>query len=95
MAKIAEIKEQITVPDGVTALIENDNLLIKGEKGELSRTFVHPKIDLKVNGKVIEITSKNFRRKEKALIPNLELLKNYRPRTSSPPRTTGEPDAPP
>ena len=68
MVKIAEIKQKIIVPDGVTATIENDNLAIKGEKGEISRTFSHPKIDIKVNGKNIEIHGKKVRRKEKALI---------------------------
>jgi large subunit ribosomal protein L6 len=68
MAKIAEIKEQVTVPDGVSASIENDTLTIKGERGELSRAFSHPKIDLKINGKVVEIHSKDVRRRGKALI---------------------------
>ena len=68
MAVIAEIKEQITLPEGVTATIENKVITIKGEKGELSRTFSHPKIDVKISGNTIEIHSKNVRRKEKALI---------------------------
>lgn len=68
MVKIAELKQQITVPDGVTATIENDILTIKGEKGESSRTFSHPKINLKISDKFIEIHGKNVRRKEKALI---------------------------
>ena len=65
---IPEVKEQITVPDGVTASFENNVLTIKGEKGELLRTFIHPKIEMKVNGNIVEINSKNVRRKEKALI---------------------------
>jgi len=65
---IPEVKKQITVPDGVTASFENNVLTIKGEKGELSRTFIHPKIEMKVNGNIVEINSKKVRRKEKALI---------------------------
>ncbi len=68
MARITEIKEQITIPDGVTAILEKDILTIKGEKGELRKIFSHPKINVKVNGNIIEIHSKNVRRKEKALI---------------------------
>lgn len=68
MVKIAEIKQQIIVPEGVTATIVRGILTIKGEKGELSRTFSHPKIELKVNGKTVEIHGKDVRRKEKALI---------------------------
>ena len=65
---IKEVKEQITIPEGVTASLDANVLTIKGEKGENSRLFSHPKIDLKVNGNVVEITSKNVRKKEKALI---------------------------
>ncbi len=68
MVMIKEVKEQINLPDGVTATLENNILTIKGEKGELSRTFSHPKINIKMNGNVIEIRSENVRRKEKALI---------------------------
>lgn len=68
MAKIPEIKEQINLPEGVTATLENKIITIKGEKGENSRMFFHPKIDIKLNGNTIEIQSKNVRRKEKALI---------------------------
>ena len=66
--KIAEVKEQITISEGVTASIDNGTLTIKGEKGELTRVFSHPKINLIVNSNVVEITSKNVRRKDKALI---------------------------
>ena len=68
MARTAEIKEQITIPDGITVTLENDILTIKGEKGKLSRIFSHPKIDVKVTGNVVEIYSKDVRRREKALI---------------------------
>ena len=65
---ILEVKEQITVPDGVTASFENNVLTIKGEKGELLRTFIHPKIEMKVNGNIIKVECKNPRKKEKALV---------------------------
>ena len=68
MAKTAEIKEQITIPENVEVKIENNILTLKGEKGELSRFFSYPKINMKTNGKNVEIQSKNVRRKEKALI---------------------------
>ncbi len=65
---IPEINEQIEIPEGVTVTFENDTMSIKGEKGELTRVFSHPKINIKINGKNIEISSKNVRRKEKALM---------------------------
>ncbi len=68
MTKIAELKEQINIPEGVTATLENNQLTIKGEKGELKRTFSHPKISISISNNNIEINSKDVRRKEKALI---------------------------
>ena len=68
MTKMAEINEKIPIPEGVSANIENKILTVKGDKGEISRAFIHPKIDMKINDKLIEIHSKNVRRKEKALI---------------------------
>ena len=69
MVNIPEVKEKITIPDGVNVTLEsNDTLTIKGEKGELTRTFAHPKITIKLEGNIINIDSKNVRRKEKALI---------------------------
>jgi large subunit ribosomal protein L6 len=68
MVKKSEIKEIIPIPENITATFENNVLNIKGENGELSRVFLHPKISLKINGNTIEINSKNVRRKEKALI---------------------------
>jgi large subunit ribosomal protein L6 len=68
MVNITELKEQVTIPDDVTLTIEKDIITIKGEKGELSRTFSHPKISVKINGKVVEIQGKDVRKKGKALI---------------------------
>ncbi|UCH71950.1 MAG: 50S ribosomal protein L6 [Thermoplasmatales archaeon] len=68
MTKIADVKQEIVIPDNVDASIERGNLTIKGEKGEISRLFSHPKINLTVNKKVVEINCKNPRRKEKALM---------------------------
>jgi len=68
MVRTAVIKEQIKIPDGVKVTIENTILTIKGEKGELNRTFSHPKINIKINGNSIEVNGKDVRRKELALI---------------------------
>ncbi len=67
MAKIFDIKEEITIPNGVEVTLDNDTITVKGEKGTLSRTFSHPKIDIKVKDGVVEIHCKNPRKKQKAL----------------------------
>ncbi len=65
---LPEVNEKINLPEGVTAKFENNILTIKGEKGENSKVFSHPKINIKLNGKIVEINSKNVRRKDKAII---------------------------
>jgi large subunit ribosomal protein L6 len=72
MVKMEKTKLDIKIPDGVTATVENNTVTIKGEKGELSRCFSHPKIELKLNDKVIEIHGREIRRKEKAFIGAIE-----------------------
>lgn len=66
--KNPEIKKEINIPEKVTANLENNVLTIKGEKGEIKRTFSHPLISIRINGNKITIKGKNVRRKQKALI---------------------------
>lgn len=68
MTYIEKSKTEVKIPDGVKVTIENNIIHIKGEKGELTRYFSHPKIELKINDKALEIHGKNIRRKEKAII---------------------------
>jgi large subunit ribosomal protein L6 len=68
MTYIEKTKSDVKIPDGVKIKIENNNIITKGEKGELIRYFSHPKIELKINDKVLEIHGKNIRRKEKAIL---------------------------
>jgi len=68
MVKIEEINQEINIPDSVNVSYENDIILIKGEKGEISRKFSHPKINISVQKDKIVINSKNVRKKEKALL---------------------------
>jgi len=66
--KIPEIKKEIKIPEGVTANLENNVLTIKGEKGEIKRSFSHPLVSVKISNKNIIVEGKNVRRKQKALI---------------------------
>lgn len=72
MVKTETIKEQIKIPDGVTVTLDNNILTVKGEKGELKRAFSHPKINIKVNDKIVEINGKYVRRRELALIGTIK-----------------------
>ena len=68
MTYIEKTKLDVNIPDNVKVVIENNIINIKGEKGELKRFFSHPKIELKINNKILEIHGKDIRRKEKAII---------------------------
>lgn len=67
MSKLPDIKEIITIPENVEIRIEHDNVWVKSEKGEITRTLSHPKIKLSINGKNIQLECNNPRKKEKAL----------------------------
>lgn len=69
MAKTAEMKEELKIPDGVQITIEEKTVHAKGPKGTMSKLLAHPKIHLAVNGNVIQIScTQSPRRKEKALV---------------------------
>jgi len=67
MTKIPDIKESISIPESVKVEIDQGNITVKADKGEISRYLYHPKISMKINDKVMEVTCKNPRRKDKAL----------------------------
>ena len=67
MARIPDIKKEITIPEGIKATIINNILTINGEKGSLSREFTHPKIQIKIKDNTIALVCKNPRKKQKAL----------------------------
>jgi len=68
MAEESKLKQEISVPDAVTASFKGNTLHIKGEKGELSRVFSHPDFTISVVKDTISIQSKKLRRKQKSLM---------------------------
>lgn len=68
MAKMADIKEEISIPDKVQVNLEKNVLTVKGEKGVLIREFSHPKITISIINNVITVDCKQPRRKQKALV---------------------------
>jgi len=68
MTEKTEIKEIIQIPENINVIFENNTLTVNGEKGTLTRIFSHPKINIKADGKNIELTCDSSRRKEKAFL---------------------------
>ncbi|UCD14287.1 MAG: 50S ribosomal protein L6 [Thermoplasmatales archaeon] len=69
MPQIAEIKEEIEIPNQVEVSIEKKIVCVKGEKGSLSKMLSHPKIELKIKNNIVELSfSNSSHKKERALM---------------------------
>ncbi len=68
MTKEVKMKQEIALPDAITASFQDNVLHIKGEKGELSRVFSHPDLTITVEKDLIRIHCLTLRRKQKALM---------------------------
>lgn len=62
------MEKTVTVPEGVTVAKEGEILVVKGPKGELRRKFLHPKLKMEVSGNTVNITPKEDRRKQNAVV---------------------------
>ncbi|MCK4335405.1 MAG: 50S ribosomal protein L6 [Candidatus Aenigmarchaeota archaeon] len=60
------LEKEIEIPEGSDVIFEKDRLNAKGAKGEVSRMFRHPHINLKVEKGKVTLTSAMERRKVKA-----------------------------
>jgi large subunit ribosomal protein L6 len=65
---LAELKETIGVPSGVTAAMQGTALALKGPKGELRRIVASKSVQVSVDGDTIVLSSKNATKKEKRLL---------------------------
>ena len=63
-----DIKETITVPEGLTATYVDGTLTIKGEKGEISRPLFNPQITFTLKGNTITLARKQSTKREKSIL---------------------------
>lgn len=56
-------KQKIEIPSGVEVIIKDDNVFVKGPKGELSRK-IHPKVEIKIEDNIVVVDVKNKENKE-------------------------------
>ena len=62
------IEDHIAIPDGVTVNLDGNVLKVKGPKGELCRTFSHPRVVVAVKGANVTVSCEYPRIKEKAMV---------------------------
>ncbi len=62
------IEEHIAIPAGVTVSLDGNVLSVKGPKGELSRTFSHPRVKLAIADGTVKASCEYPRIREKAMV---------------------------
>ncbi len=67
MVKLDQILHEITLVEGVSATIDEDNLSLTGPNGTVSRVFTHIKVNLSLDGGNVVVQCDLPRRKEKAI----------------------------
>ncbi|MBI2580396.1 50S ribosomal protein L6 [Candidatus Woesearchaeota archaeon] len=65
------MKEEITLPEGVTASLTGSVLTLKGQKGEVSRNIKGQNVAVVVEGDKVSVLSANSSKKEKKIIGSL------------------------
>jgi len=69
MAEKTTLTETIAIPDGINVTIDKDIIIVKGEKGELLKQLMHPKIQINVTNKEVKIEyPASSKRKVRALV---------------------------
>lgn len=69
MTKITEIKEQLSIPDGVQVTREENKITVTGPKGSLTKQLAHPRITLTIKDNTVEVICSHApHRKERALV---------------------------
>ena len=68
MSTKIKFKETFEIPEGIQVELESHTLKVKGEKGELQKQIIIPKVLIKKEDKIISFTSKYDTKKEKRLV---------------------------
>ncbi|MDP3698115.1 MAG: 50S ribosomal protein L6 [Nanoarchaeota archaeon] len=67
-----DLTREIELKSGVTAQLQGNMLKIKGPKGEIIRSFLHPKINLSIEGNKIVLFAPRSTKREKTMLGSFE-----------------------
>ncbi|HME86801.1 MAG TPA: 50S ribosomal protein L6 [Candidatus Nanoarchaeia archaeon] len=70
--RIAELKQTVVVPEGVTAHVAHNTVTVKGKHGEVSRSWKEPKMNVVLTNNSIIISAKNATKKQKRAINTMK-----------------------
>lgn len=62
------MKRKIDIPEGIETDLKENDLTVKGERGEITKKFYHPRLLLKKADKELTIETKDEKRKTKAIV---------------------------
>ncbi len=68
MTIAGKIESTIAIPGGVSVTYDAGIMKVKGPKGEISRNFAHPGIEIAVGGEAVSISCEYPRIKDKAMV---------------------------
>jgi len=60
--------KEVAIPEGTEVRKEDNNIVVKGPKGELIRTLKHSKIKINVKGNLVSLKSEDDRRRSKGIL---------------------------
>ena len=66
--RVVEAAKSIEIPEGVEVKIEDKVVMVKGEKGELTRDFYYAPISINLEGKAIRVQANWPRKREASLV---------------------------
>jgi len=66
--RVVEAAKSIEIPEGVEVKIEDKVVMVKGEKGELTRDFYYAPISINLEGKSIRVQANWPRKREASLV---------------------------
>ncbi|MBI2145203.1 50S ribosomal protein L6 [Candidatus Woesearchaeota archaeon] len=66
-----KLKEEIALPDGVTASVSNSILALKGPRGDLSRNFASANASISIEGGKVTVNALKGSKKEKKLLGSM------------------------
>ncbi len=63
-----KLQESITLPEGVTATVNNADITITGSEGSVTRAFLHPRIKIILNDGIVIFDASKSSKNEKKII---------------------------
>lgn len=70
--KLAELKNTVVIPEGVTVSVNGNEIKAKGAHGEIVKKWNDPSVSIKVEGDNVVISAKNASKKQKRMVVTMK-----------------------